>query len=786
MIPETMIEREQRQRQQQQQQQQQQQLQPPSLKKIRKSVVIDEGQNETYQQIQPQPVAAVSSSFGTSSSSLSATLLKEAEERNQRHPSSLPPITLTIKGVQQAITALQNAYDTNGRHRMKAQQQQKQQQQQHESYQNKEDTSGQQSDASSTMDVTVYMESEIRLYEAITRLKAIAIHPKLYYPILLQQDVFPQLVLPLLLHENVDIIISVVSLLLEWLDIDSVMNDEEDKEEAEEEEKHTHHDTNPDSRTKTDVVIRQVVLELFTSGVADLIVDNIGRMMMITNDEKKGGRHDDSNEEEEEDDDEVGRGLDDVLSLFENLLELDMMNPVTTSTSKGSSTTSTSSTTLTVTTSVAYNIVAHTNFISCLLYKQQSNIDGNNTNQDKILSYRYRCMELLMTITTRDEIYSIPTVQDWTKLPPFNVSNSNNNNNLDHATDTSNTNDHHKSSTSKTNTDPSAELYIDGIETLLLIVGQYRKRQPKNVEEMEYIENTCIVLTSILTYSNPNINITAFIEAQGMELIVRCLKERVYAGATTLSWLDFSVGNTVQSNNTNAAENDQHRRNACEHIVQVGLLKYLFPLFMGKNLPRYCDYNTDTGPQLSKKSKNKQLKRKQEYYNKIETTTIRILYALVRHLRDDSPNDVKARFLTKFIDDETKIHRLIDLFLKYDRQVRLAEFKFYQSDVEDVILENGNATIDTNENGANKNDSIVQLALLDAKLQAGGDVLYRIAAIIAFCCRNSKKCHTQIIQQLKVKQSGMSVIKDALQEFISILDYTTNQKAVLELYLEYI
>jgi hypothetical protein len=220
---------------------------------------------------------------------------------------------------------------------------------------------------------------------------------------------------------------------------------------------------------------------------------------------------------------------------------------------------------------------------------------------------------------------------------------------------------------------------------------------------------------------------------------------------------------------------------ACEYMVHVGILKYLFPLFLGKHLPKLCHFD-DAGTAMltnrSTKRKNQQKKRKLEYYKKIEATTIRIFYSLVRHLHDDSPNDVKARYVAKFMDDDMKVRRLIDLYMKYDQQVRLAEYKFYQSDIEDAILdENSNDDNNNNNNGA---DSIVQLAVLDTKLKAGGDIMYRLAAIIAFCCCTSKKCHALMLKELQDNQSGISVIKDTLLEFISMLDVATGQRILLQ------
>ena len=586
--------------------------------------------------------------------------------------------------------------------------------------------------ASHSSDVTVYMESEIRLYEHIHSLKAIAVDPMQYYPIVLQQSVFSDLFVPLLLHDNVDIVIAVVALLLEWFDI-SIPNDGDD-----ENSNHTNKNNNNNNNNNNNTVdiLQQLTKEFFISGVAELIVDSCDRMMTEQKNENAV-----DNDENDDDDDEVGRGVEDVLSLFENLLDLDTIGNTTITISTSSTTTTTAT--------LANQICKHTNFISMLFYLQQQLEDINDDT--KSINLRQRSMELLMTITTREEIYMVDKLKDWTQLPAYNT------------TTADTVVDNTKAGTDSKESSPPASLDMDAIEIILQNIGKFRKRQPSNNEEMEYIENCCIVLTSILTYASAS-SITAFIERQGIELVIRCLKERVYAGATTLEWLDFH-GNATP-----------HQK-ACEYMVHIGVLKYIFPLLMGKHLPELCDFHDTTAlmTNRSTKSKNQQMKRKSAFHKKIESTTIRILYSLVLQLQDNSPNDVKARFIAKFMEDDRKVQRLIDLYIKYDQQVRLAEYKFYQSDIEDAILEDAG-----DHYSKSNNDSMVQLAVMDTKLKAGGDIMYRLAAIIAFCCCTSKKCHTLILKELQTKQSGISIIKDTLLEFISMLDVTTDQRILLQ------
>ena len=118
----------------------------------------------------------------------------------------------------------------------------------------------------------------------------------------------------------------------------------------------------------------------------------------------------------------------------------------------------------------------------------------------------------------------------------------------------------------------------------------------------------------------------------------------------------------------------------------------------------------------------------------------------------------------------------MELVLAYDQRTRQAEYKFYRSDAEEAL-----ASASSDQDGDGQ-DAVVQLAALDAKLAAGGDVLHRLAAIAAFCCSGSKQCHGQILAQLHAKQSGIGLIREVLEEFVSMLD-NSEQKQQLQTYL---
>ena len=82
-------------------------------------------------------------------------------------------------------------------------------------------------------------------------------------------------------------------------------------------------------------------------------------------------------------------------------------------------------------------------------------------------------------------------------------------------------------------------------------------------------------------------------------------------------------------------------------------------------------------------------------------------------------------------------------------------------------------------------EETIQLAALDAKLKGGGEVFHRLGAIAAFLCVSSKRCHERILSQLQLQQSGISVVKAALEEFVSVLGPGA-QKEQLQSYLSQI
>jgi beta-catenin-like protein 1 len=296
-------------------------------------------------------------------------------------------------------------------------------------------------------------------------------------------------------------------------------------------------------------------------------------------------------------------------------------------------------------------------------------------------------------------------------------------------------------------------------------VARFRKAQPPDEAELSALENACLVLDAVLLYSDRNLE--AFLGRQGVELALRCARERVHAGALALRWLDVgSAPPAAAAQDAGGGGGVSVRRRLCERAVEAGALKLLFPLLMGRHLPRAAPVS------LPSSSSGASIRAKREWAANLESTVISVLYSLTVHLRDDSPNDAKPRLVAKFVEPD-KCDRLVELCLAYDRRARQAEFDFYR-DAEESL----------GGGGAAGDPSLAATAALAARLEGGGDALRRACAVAAFCCAESRRCHERILSQLRLQGSGVTLVREALREFAANLDDGSTQKAQIESYLE--
>jgi beta-catenin-like protein 1 len=427
-----------------------------------------------------------------------------------------------------------------------------------------------------------------------------------------------------------------------------------------------------------------------SSTLLELMVANLGRLKF------SGKSDDDVNDDDYHDD----QGVEDILTCIEQLVEIVDTNPEENDRPD--------------TKTIAEILAKDTTLVSWLV--------------SQLPNRHARSAELLVLLVQQPTLHAF--IADWTKLPAY----------ASILTD-----DDEKELPDK-DVSPTT---VDALEVMLQSMAPYRKEQPGTPAEVDLLENVVLVLASLLVFASAsddkakeegeNIFLFQFLKAQGPELIVRCLKERVHLGGVGLALLDL------------------RHKHACEYLVgTVGILKYLFPLWMGQSIPKPATMSTTS---LSKKARRLWL-------NKLEEHVIHIMYNLTRFLDDASPLDAKQRLLVQFLDQD-RLDRLVELLLHYDDKARKSEYKFYRLAEDD-----------------DENDESVIAEALSAKLAGGGDLFHRLGAICAFVCVHSKKSHAHVLQQLTLQQSGVGLVKAALQEFMSIVEEEGDQKMQLLRYLE--
>ena len=557
-----------------------------------------------------------------------------------------------------------------------------------------------------------FMESELALHEEITSLKACAAIDgeclATCYITLVELGIVDSLVQGCLGgHENVDVSLAVIGLFVELLDPMLLQSDQMDE------------DDNLNMKEKKEKGMGMLAcsfIGLNHSSKGEGGLESTVGVLSRLKETNEGG------EKEEEE------GIDDVLSLVENLIDLDRMGVIEIGCIEYSDNKEQNNgkrtETVTGYESIAAIIAKSTTLVSWLF----TNIGQKCSNAQNI-PLKLHMTEILTLILQHEDSRSHISRLDQL---PTTASTS-------EGERKENGSNYDKRKQRKPKSKP-----CDGMEILLQTIATYRKTNPESEEECECLENNFDTLAASLLNDT---NVECFLEKQGIELMLRCLREKVHAGYGAMKVIFFALSG---SSTTGIYEN------ACNVFLDAGGLKVIFPIFMGRGSvipkPARCSDAGNIGllrkyAEKEKKGKkpSKSVKRaleaKREWLKHMEYYSIQIVYTLTRHINDSSPLDAKARLIAKFIEsDYEKCNRLIELFVKYDAKMRLSEYKYYKSDEAEIAEDN---RID------------LDLAALNAKLKGGGDLFYRLAVISAFAASGSKRCHKHMMEQFKMQNSGI-------------------------------
>ncbi|KAL7441319.1 hypothetical protein ACHAXM_007787 [Skeletonema potamos] len=697
-----------------QQQQQQRQTDKGSRRDAKRPRFEEEDQQQQQQQQQQQRSVRFDASRDTTKLIPKLTgseLLAQAEEQQSQQPTPIKTIhDLSSRGIQSSSTSFIKTLTKNQLLRA-----------QHSDNPEK------------------FMMNELALHDEIQQFNSVAVNMRSYQYIV-EFGVMDGL-LTCLNHENSDVAMSVVSVLVELMDPFLLQEQETGGERDEEEE----------IVTSTERMQNMnILVTAFVKGAGlDLITSNLGRF-----------------DESVEDD---AKGVENVLTLMESLLDLDragvlQLNSAETEEEENISSMEKTKPSL----SIVSRICHQTTFLSWLCQRiEKSNYGDEKSDEISPITISPAVIKLhsseLLSAILQHEDYSGEKngLCKLSSLPRYSSAFDD---------DDDDDPDSKPAAASTEGHNEKKQGTIDGMETLLLAIATYRKHDPQVEVECEFLENVFDALAASLLRED---NVADFVEAEGIELMLRCLRQKVHAGGGALKALNFALsGSSSSSSNV--------FRTACEKFVSAGGLKVIFPLYMSRKsaipCPAAC---SEGGTDLSKKggksggsTSSKRAKRaaqaRKRWLVEIEQNAINVMYALTRHIGQDSKYDAHARLLVKFVEEECeKCDRTIELCLKYDEKARIAEYQYFRSDAAEEAEQMG---LD------------IELAALDAKLRGGGDLFHRTCAILSFACVCSKRCHKHVRDQLRMKGSGITVIKEGLSEFATLLA-DGDQKSQIERFI---
>ncbi|KAK7470595.1 hypothetical protein VKT23_002019 [Stygiomarasmius scandens] len=165
----------------------------------------------------------------------------------------------------------------------------------------------------------------------------------------------------------------------------------------------------------------------------------------------------------------------------------------------------------------------------------------------------------------------------------------------------------------------------DGVDTLLKVLSQYRRKDPVDADEAEFMENLFDSLCSALAEQT---NKQLFIDAEGPDLMVLMMKEKLQSRSRAIKTLDYAMSGPSGTV-------------VCGAFIEALGLKTLFSAFMGKS---------------SKKAKSSATPPASEETSHI----LGILSSLFSNVPSDTPE--RIRLLAKFVENGyEKVDKLLDI-----------------------------------------------------------------------------------------------------------------------------
>jgi len=272
---------------------------------------------------------------------------------------------------------------------------------------------------------------------------------------------------------------------------------------------------------------------------------------------------------------------------------------------------------------------------------------------------------------------------------------------------------------------PGAALGGLGIKTLIRLIARYRKEDPANEEEREYLENLFDALCVALHAHRGNQEL--FARNDGLQLMLTMIKRATYAKSAAFKALDYAVSQCA----TNA-----------ELFVDLGGLKTLFGALM---------FNP-----VSKKDKA------------LQTSLEQMLLSLSVSLFLETSSVRYLRLMRKFTEaDHIKTERVVELLAKYLARVEDAE-RAWARDHPNEAKEEREALAAAGADPAAA--EAVMVERYARALEHGQAQVDSAAIILAFLATAGEAPLRERVEQLLNQQDiPLSIIQTTLRQYVSMM-----------------
>jgi len=257
----------------------------------------------------------------------------------------------------------------------------------------------------------------------------------------------------------------------------------------------------------------------------------------------------------------------------------------------------------------------------------------------------------------------------------------------------------------------------DGVEIILKVLSQFRKMDPRDADEAEFMENLFDALCSAL--AEPRIK-SLFLESEGVDLMVLMMKEKVQAQSRAIKTLDYATSGTTGTD-------------VCMTFVEAYGLKTLFSAFMGK--------------------KSKKQKANAAPGSEDTSHILGVISSLLSNLPSDTP--ARIRLLAKFVENG---------YEKVDRVIEIRDTARSQLHTIEREIERERKDLDAEE--LEEMEDVWYLRRLDGGLF----VLQTVDYILAWVAMEDDGIRAHMTQMLDRKNQSLKDIIESLRIYRDNLD----------------